>query len=103
MKKAVIETGGKQYLVSKDDVLDIELVGDKKTVDFEPLLVFDDDKPQDAKVGAPTVKGVKVKAKVEDQLKGDKVIAIRFKAKKRVNKKRGHRQQYSRIKITDIK
>jgi large subunit ribosomal protein L21 len=50
------------------------------------------------------VHDVKVKAKVVDDLvKGDKVIAIRYKSKKRVNKKHGHRQQYSRIEITSIK
>lgn len=100
MKQAVITTGGKQYIVGKDDVLDVELLGDKKTVSFEPLLIMDGD---DVKVGTPTVKGAKVSAKILEEVKDDKVTAIRFKAKKRVNKKRGHRQNYSRIKITDIK
>ena len=100
MKKAVITTGGKQYIVSKDDVLDVELLGDAKTVSFEPLLVFDE---KDVSVGTPLVSGVKVNAKVVEQVRGDKVTSIRYKAKKRVHKTRGHRQNYSRIQITDIK
>lgn len=100
MKHAVIETGGKQYLVAKDDELEVELVDNKKSVTFEPLLVFDDKK---ADVGTPAVKGAKVKASVvEPEVKGPKVKIRKFKAKKRVNKLTGHRQRYSRIKITSI-
>jgi large subunit ribosomal protein L21 len=100
MKKAVIATGGKQYIVSEGDVIDIELISAEKTVDFEPLLVYEADKVQ---VGQPTVKGAKVSAKVEAQeVKQDKVVSIRYKAKKRVNKKRGHRQRKTTIKITKI-
>ena len=101
MKKAVIETGGKQYIVAKGDELDVELLGgDAKTVSFEPLMVYEG---ADVKVGTPTVEGAKVSAKVLEEVKGDKVTAIRFKAKKRVHKTQGHRQRYSRIQITDIK
>lgn len=100
MKKAVITTGGKQYIVAKGDVIDVELVGDVKTLSFEPLLVYEGDKPS---VGTPTVDGAKVTAKVlETDLQADKVTSIRFKAKKRVNKKKGHRQKYSKLEITGI-
>ncbi len=100
MKKAVIVSGGHQYIVAEKQQLEVELVGDKKTVKFEPLLVIDGDK---VSVGQPTVKGASVEAKVvEENVKGDKVVAIRYKAKKRVNKKRGHRQQHSVIEITKI-
>lgn len=100
MKQAVITTGGQQYLVAKGDVIDIDLVGDKKTVSFAPLLVTDG---KDTTVGTPELSDVKVSAKVLEEVKDDKVIAIRYKAKKRVHKTRGHRQRYSRIQITDIK
>ncbi|HIA91511.1 TPA: 50S ribosomal protein L21 [Candidatus Saccharibacteria bacterium] len=100
MKQAVIKTGGKQYVVKKNDVLDVESLGDAKTVNFTPLMVFDDN---DVTVGEPEVKGAKVSAKVLEQIRDDKVVAIRYKAKKRVHKKHGHRQNYSRIQITDIK
>lgn len=100
MKKAVIVSGGHQYLVAEKEKLEVELVGDQKTLKFEPLLVIDGEKVQ---VGQPTVKGTSVEAKVlEENVKADKVVAIRYKAKKRVNKKRGHRQQHSVIEITKI-
>ena len=91
MKKAVIISGGHQFIVTENEKLNVELVGDEKTLKFEPLMIIDGDKVQ---VGQPTVKGGVVEAKVlEEAVKGDKVVAIRYKAKKRVNKKRGHRQQ----------
>lgn len=101
MKKAVIATGGKQYLVTEGETLEVELLHlEGKTVSFEPLLVIDGD---DVKVGAPRVEKVKVSAEiVEDQVKADKVTAIRFKAKKRVHKVHGHRQRHTVIKITKI-
>lgn len=100
MKKAVIVSGGHQYLVTEKQKLEVELVGNIKTLKFEPLLVIEDEKVQ---IGQPTVKGASVEAKVlETSKKGDKVTSIRYKAKKRVNKKRGHRQQHSVIEITKI-
>ena len=100
MKKAVIATGGKQYLVSVGEQLEVELVQPGKTVDFDPLLVIDGDK---ISVGTPLVSGAKVSADiVEQEVKADKVVAIRYKAKKRVSKVRGHRQRHTVIKITKI-
>jgi len=100
MKKAVIVSGGHQYVVAEKEKLEVELVGDAKTLTFEPLMVIDDEKVQ---IGKPIVSGATVEAKVlEAAVKGDKVTAIRYKAKKRVNKTRGHRQQHSLIQITKI-
>lgn len=99
MKKAVILTGGHQYIVSEGDVLDVELVKAEKSLTFEPLLVIDGDKTT---VGTPVVAGVKVSADVLGQVRGEKVTSIRYKAKKRVNKIHGHKQSYSQIKITKI-
>ena len=100
--KAVIRVGGKQQIVAEKETLLVDkLPEDQKELTFDALLTFDDKKTT---VGTPTVKDVKVKAKVVDELvKGDKVVAIRYKSKKRVNKKHGHRQQYSRVEITSIK
>lgn len=99
-KKAIISTGGKQYVVAEGDTVDIELISEEKTVSFEPLLVIDGDK---VTVGTPSVTGGKVSAEVVAQdVKGDKVTAIRYKAKKRVRKVRGHRQHHTQIKITKI-
>lgn len=101
MKKAVIATGGKQYLVTEGETLEVELLPTKdKTLSFEPLLVIDGDKTE---VGAPAVKGGKVTAEVIEQaVKADKVTSIRFEAKKRVRKVRGHRQVHTRLKISKI-
>ena len=101
MKKAVIATGGKQYLVSEGETLEVELLhADSKTVSFEPLLVIDGDT---VSVGAPTVAKAKVSAEVvNEDVKAEKVTAIRYKAKKRVHKVHGHRQHHTAIKITAI-
>ncbi len=99
--KAVIEVGGKQYIVAKGQKVQVDRLQDgTESLSLEPLLVFDEN---EAKVGMPVVKGVKVTAKVvEAEIKGDKVRYIRFKAKKRVHKTGGHRQQYSVIEIGSI-
>lgn len=101
MKKAVIATGGKQYVVAVGDTINIELLKDAgKTVDFEALLVVDGDKVE---VGTPVVAKAKVTADViEADKQADKVTSIRYKAKKRVHKVRGHRQHQTIIKITKI-
>lgn len=101
MKKAIIETGAKQYLISVGDHLSVELLDpSEKTVSWQPLLVIDDDK---VTVGQPFVEQASVKAKViEPNVKQKKVTSIRFKAKKRVLKRRGHRQQKTLVEITTI-
>ena len=101
MKKSVIATGGKQYLVSEGETLDIELLkGDDKKVSFEALLIIDGD---NVSVGMPIVEKVKVTADVvAPDVKADKVTAIRYKAKKRVHKVHGHRQHHTTIKVTKI-
>lgn len=100
-KKAVIATGGKQYLVSEGETLEVELLKEAgKTTSFEALLVIDGDKTE---IGSPIVKGVSVTADVvEEEIKADKVLAIRYKAKKRVHKIRGHRQRHTLVKIKKI-
>lgn len=101
MKKAVITSGGKQYVVTEGDELSVELIKDaKKSVSFEPLLVIDDSK---VSVGTPLVKGAKVEALVIDaDAKQDKVTSIRYKAKKRVRTVKGHKQRATLIRITKI-
>ena len=101
-KKAVIKVGGKQYLVAEKETLLVDLLPEgTKELKTEALLVIDGD---ETIVGTPVVKGVKVTAKVVDDLvKGNKPRIIRYKAKKRVHKETGHRQKYSRIEIASIK
>lgn len=101
MKKAVIATGGKQYLVTEGETLEVELLHavDNKVI-FEPLLVIDGDK---VTVGAPTVAKASVNAEVvAEDVMADKVTSIRYKAKKRVHTVKGHRQHHTAIKITSI-
>lgn len=102
-KKAVILSGGHQYLVSAGDELEVELLDPnlaQKSTEFEALMVIDGDS---ILVGTPKVAGAKVTADIlEQSVKADKVIAIRYKAKKRVRKVRGHRQKLTRVKITKI-
>jgi large subunit ribosomal protein L21 len=97
--QAVITTGGKQYLVKKDQTLEVELLGDAKKIEFDALLVIDGDKTI---VGKPLVEGIKVKADIVAEVKADKIKVLKFKAKKRVKKLTGHRQHLSQIKITAI-
>jgi large subunit ribosomal protein L21 len=101
MKKAVIATGGKQYLVTEGETVEVELLHtDDKKVTFEPLLVIDGDT---VTVGTPSVAKAKVSAEVVvEDAQADKVTSIRYKAKKRVHKVRGHRQRHTAIKITQI-
>jgi large subunit ribosomal protein L21 len=107
MKKAVIKTGGKQYVVSEGETVKVELIKETgkavaagQKLDFEPLLVIDGDNVQ---VGSPTVPKAKVTAEIlEADVQADKVTAIRYKAKKRVRKVRGHRQHQTILKISKI-
>ena len=101
MKKAVITTGGKQYLVQEGETIKVELIKQAgKTADFEALLTVDGSQVQ---VGAPIVPKAKVTAEIVDaDVQADKVTSIRYKAKKRVHKVRGHRQHQTVLKITKI-
>lgn len=101
MKKAVIASGAKQYLVTEGETLELELLKESgKTISFTPLLVIDDDTTT---VGTPEISDGKVVADIlESDVKADKVISIRYKAKKRVHKVRGHRQHHTLVKITKI-
>ncbi len=100
--KAVVKIGGKQYIAGEKETLMVDLLPEgTKELDLDALLVIDGDKTT---VGAPFVKGVKVKAKVVDEkVAGEKIRVIRYKSKKRVNTQTGHRQKYSRIEVTSIK
>lgn len=101
MTKAVVKIGGKQFIVTEQETLLVDLLQEgTKELTLDALLVIDGDK---TRVGMPTVKGVTVTAKVIDDLvKGEKIRVIRYKAKKRVHKETGHRQKYSKIEITSI-
>lgn len=98
---AVIETGGKQYKVQKDDVIFVEKLAAEKdsTVTFPVLAVNGDD---GLKLGAPYVEGASVTAKVLKEGKGKKITVFTYKAKKNEKRKMGHRQPYTKVQIEEI-
>ena len=99
---AIIRDRNQQTKVSKGDVILCDLSGKQKgdKITFEEvLLIGNEGKIQ---VGKPTVKGASVTGEVLGEEAGDKVIAFRFKRRKNVRKKRGHRQYYTQVKITGI-
>ena len=100
---AVIQTGGKQYIVRSGDTLRVEKLelAEGEALSFDPLLVADE-AGNHAKVGSPSVKGAKVSAKVVGHGRADKVTIIKFKNKIRYKRKAGHRQHYTELKIEDI-
>jgi large subunit ribosomal protein L21 len=100
---AIIETGGKQYRVEKGDVIDVELLGAEKggTVEFKNVLFANTGSA--AKVGKPHVDGMVVVGELMQEIRGPKVISFKYKKRKNYRRKVGHRQNYSRVKITEIK
>jgi large subunit ribosomal protein L21 len=100
---AVIKTGGKQYKVTKDDIIIVEKLeaetGNK--VSFNQVLITSDDGA--VKVGEPTVKGASVEAEVIEQRKATKVLVFKKKRRQTYRRKRGHRQNETVVKITSIK
>ena len=102
-KMAVIKTGGKQYLVKEGDMLSVEKLSLKSKdgkISFDEVLLVDDGKG--TKVGDPSIKGTKVTAEIMDEGRGRKVTVIRYRAKSRYFKKKGHRQPFSKVKIVSI-
>lgn len=99
---AVIKTGGKQYLVKPGDKIKIEKIEKEpsKEIIFDQVLLLEKNKKLE--IGKPNVKGAKVKAKVLEQGRGEKVIVFKYKPKKRYKKKKGHRQPYTLVEITKI-
>lgn len=102
-KLAVIETGGKQYLVKEGEKVSIEKIevdDKKKEIIFDKVLLVGDEK--DLKVGSPYIKGAKVEAELKEQKKGEKIRIIKHKPKKRYLKRQGHRQLLTEVEIKKI-
>lgn len=99
---AIVQTGGKQYRVSENDVISVEkldnAVGDKVTL--EVLLVSDNG---NVVAGNPVVAGAVCEAEVVAHGKGDKIVVFKYKPKKNERKKQGHRQPFTQLKILSIK
>ncbi|MFN0264955.1 50S ribosomal protein L21 [Tepidamorphus sp. 3E244] len=99
---AVIKTGGKQYRVAADDVITVEkLAGEPgDLVAFESVLLVGDG--SDATIGAPLVDGASVAGEVVEQTRGPKLIAFKKRRRKNSRRKKGHRQDLTTVKITEI-
>ena len=102
MDYAIVKTGGKQYRVSPGDVLDVELLTTEEgaTTQFDEVLAVSRD--GEMRFGTPNVAGARVIAQVQSHYKDKKVIVYKYKAKTRYRRKRGHRQNYTRILIQGI-
>lgn len=104
MKFAVIKTGGKQYLVKEGQPLKIEKIAGEKgsQVVFDKVLLIANDDGSEARVGKPHVEGAKVDAEILEQGRGDKVMIIKYKRKVRYHRRKGHRQDFTKVKILKI-
>ena len=98
---AVIKTGGKQYRVAAEDVIKVERVkGDPgEIIQFGEVLLVGGDS---VTLGAPTIAGASVAAEVVEQGRGPKVIAFKKRRRKNSRRKRGHRQEFTKVRITEI-
>jgi len=102
MKYAVMESGGKQYVAREGESVDVDRlpVQAGSSIEFDRvLLLVDGDQIQ---VGAPVVAGLQVRGTVSEHIQGPKIVVFRYIPKERYRRKTGHRQQYSRVKITAI-
>lgn len=105
MEFAVIQTGGKQYKVSKGDLVSIEKIkgefkkGDK--IVFDKVLLVDDGK--DTTIGTPYITGAKVNAEIVEIGRARKILVVKYKQKSRYLRRNGHRQPFFKIKIISIK
>lgn len=99
---AVIQTGGKQYRVSKGDSLRVELLSAEpgSSVDLDKVLMLG--QGEDVRIGTPFVEGGKVTATVKSHGRGKKVTIIKFRRRKHHMKRQGHRQWFTELEITDI-
>ena len=102
MEYAVIETGGKQYTVHPGDTLKVEKlpVAEEELLELDRVLLVAKD--GEVKVGRPLVEGARVRAQVVGQGRLPKVVVFKFKNKIRYKRKRGHRQPYTQLRVTEI-
>ena len=103
MNYAVVHTGGKQYRVQTGDLIDVELLSAESgdTIELKDVRLLAQE--GQVKVGTPNVSGASVVAEVvEADFKGPKLVVFKYKAKTRYRKKAGHRQHYTRLRVTKI-
>lgn len=100
---AVIKNGGKQYMVSEGDLVNIEKIDGEKgsRIEFKDILMVANG--EDVKVGTPLVEGVSIIGEIANQGKRKKIIIFKAKRRKGYRKKQGHRQKYTAVRIKEIK
>lgn len=98
---AVIKTGGKQYRVAEDQMLKVGKIAGKpgEIVQLGEVIMLGGDQP---KLGNPTISGASVAVEVVDQVRGPKIIAFKKRRRKNSRRKRGHRQEFTLIRISEI-
>jgi large subunit ribosomal protein L21 len=98
---AVIKTGGKQYRVAADNVITVEKVAGEpgEIIQFGEVLMLGGDSPL---IGCPTIAGASVAGEVLQQGRGEKVIAFKKRRRQNSKRKRGHRQEFTMVRITEI-
>jgi large subunit ribosomal protein L21 len=102
MKYAIVECGGKQYKAVEGSMIDVDLLAEDpgKELSLEQVLLLVDG--ETVSVGTPNVKKANVKATIVEHIKGPKLVVFKYRPKKRIRVKTGHRQQYTRLKIETI-
>ena len=102
---AVIETGGKQYLINTGDTLKIEKLGIEagKDVVFDKVLLLANEDGTDVKIGTPYLEGVSIDATVEEEGRSKKMRVVKFKRKVRYKRTKGHRQHFTKVKVKEVK
>ena len=100
---ALVEILGKQYKAQEGAELKVDKIDAEagKVMEFDTVLMVSDE--ENTKIGSPYVEGAKVTAVLDEQVKGKKVIVFKFKRRKGYRRKQGHRQNYSLLKVTEIK
>jgi len=102
---AVIETGGKQYLIETGSIMKIEKLEAEsgKDVVFDKVLLIANDDGTSVKMGAPYIDGASIAATAQEQGRSKKICIVKFKNKVRYTRNRGHRQSFTKVKVKDVK
>ncbi|MEA3436229.1 MAG: 50S ribosomal protein L21 [Thermodesulfobacteriota bacterium] len=100
---AIVDSGGKQYKVKEGEVLKVEKLAGKvgDSVSFDRILMFSDG--DNVNIGTPLLEDAAVSGHIVEQGKAKKIIVFKYKRRKRYRRKRGHRQQFTAVKVDSIK
>ncbi|MDR2105486.1 MAG: 50S ribosomal protein L21 [Deferribacteraceae bacterium] len=97
---AVVKTGGKEYTVKQGDEFLVELLGEQEKVVFNEVLLISDG--NNVRLGSPYIEGAVVEAELLGTVRGKKILVFKRKRRKDYRKRIGHKQSYSKVKITKI-